>query len=32
MVFFDTAPVIYFVEQHPTWGPKAAAGLAAAQT
>jgi predicted nucleic acid-binding protein len=25
MVFLDAAPVIYFVEQNPVWGPKAAA-------
>jgi len=31
MVFLDTAPVIYFVEQHPVWGPKAAARLATLQ-
>ncbi|HEX5271378.1 MAG TPA: type II toxin-antitoxin system VapC family toxin [Gemmataceae bacterium] len=31
MVFLDTAPVIYFVEAHPDWGPKAAARLTALQ-
>jgi predicted nucleic acid-binding protein len=31
MVFLDTAPVIYYVELHPVWGPKAAARLAALQ-
>jgi len=31
MVFLDTAPVIYFVEQHPVWGPKAASRLSALQ-
>jgi predicted nucleic acid-binding protein len=31
MVFLDTAPVIYFVEHHPVWGPKATSRLAAFQ-
>jgi predicted nucleic acid-binding protein len=31
MVFLDTAPVIYFVEQHPVWGPKAEVRLTAFQ-
>ncbi|HJT33844.1 MAG TPA: PIN domain-containing protein [Pirellulales bacterium] len=29
MVFLDTNPVIYFVEQPPTWGVKASARVAA---
>ena len=29
MVFLDSNPVIYFVEQPPRWGPKAAARIAA---
>jgi len=28
IVFLDTCPVIYFVEQPPLWGPKASACLA----
>ena len=28
IVFLDTCPVIYFVEQPPVWGPKASARLA----
>ncbi len=28
IVFLDTCPVIYFVEQPPIWGPKASARLA----
>jgi len=28
MVFLDASPVIYFVEQTPTWGPKATAKIA----
>jgi predicted nucleic acid-binding protein len=29
MVFLDASPVIYHVEQPPTWGPKASARIAA---
>src|ERR1700682_2316576 len=32
IVFLDTSVVIYYVEQSPVWGPKAAVRLAALQT